>query len=112
MFGGHDAAQVVLIGHEQVKPLAQDDAALLGGLGLPGAPGGVGGGNRGLGVGRAQVGHIGQLEARGRVVHIKAAATCHPLAVDEAVGLEQGGVVQQGEGGGLHVHGMVLEKGG
>jgi hypothetical protein len=73
LLGGHQAAQVVLVRHEQVVPLAQDVAAFLGGLVFPGRPGGIGGGNGGLGIGRPQVGHIGELLAGGRVVHIKPA---------------------------------------
>ena len=105
LLGGHDAAQIVLVGHQQVVPLAQDDAALFGGFGFPGGPCCVGCGNGLLGLGRAEVGHIGQVLARGGVGHGKTAAAFDPLAIDQGVGLEQARVVELGEGGCLHVHG-------
>ena len=95
LFGGHEPGQVVLVRHEQVVPLAQDGAALLDGLGAPGRPRGVGGGDGRFGLLRAEIRHIGQSLPCGRVVDGEAAAACNPLPVDEAIGLEQAGVFQQ-----------------
>ncbi len=78
LLGGHDAAQVFLVGHQQLVPLEQDGVALLAGLAAPGGPGGVGRGDGGLGVLRAQVGHVGQLAAGGGVVHVKAGLAREP----------------------------------
>jgi hypothetical protein len=59
------------VGDQQVKPFAQIDAAV-----------------------------FGQVSSSGRGDHFKALAACDPLPVDQGVGLEQRGVVQQGEGEG------------
>ena len=90
-----DAAQVVLVGNEQIKPLAQNDAAFFAGFGAPSRPSGVGSGNSGLSFGGAKVGHIGQLDAQRRVVHIKPLAAWHPLSVDERIGFQQAGFFKQ-----------------
>ena len=95
LFGGEDAAQVVLVGNEQIKPLAQDDASLFAGFGAPSRPSGVCSGNGGFCFGGAKVGHIGQLDAQRRVVHIKPLAAWHPLSVDERIGLEEAGFFKQ-----------------
>jgi hypothetical protein len=95
LLGGHDAAQVVLVGHQQIKPLAQDGAALFGGFAAPGWPGGVGGGDGLFCINRAQVGHVGQVGAGGGVSHGKSAAAADPLAVDQRIGFQQGGVFEQ-----------------
>ena len=65
------SGQVFLVRHQQLVPAAQDDAAFLGGLVLPAWPGGVGGGDRGFGIGRPQVRDIGQLAAGGGSVTSK-----------------------------------------
>ena len=71
LFRGHQAAQVILVGHQQIKPFAQNDAALFAGFAAPGRPGGVGGSNGGFGIGWAHIGHIGQFLVGGGVQHIK-----------------------------------------
>ena len=102
----HDATQIVLVGHQQIKPLAQDDAALLGGLVAPGRPGGVGGSDGEFGLNRSQIGHIGQFLASGGVDHVEAAAAFDPLTVDQRIGLEQASIFEQGQRGAFLVHGM------
>ena len=104
LLGGHEASQVFLVGHQQVKPLAQDAASLFARLIAPSRPSGVGRVNGSFSIFGAKVSHIDQLLAGGRVMHIKAAATFDPLAVDQGIGLEQGGVVEQRKGRCLHVH--------
>ena len=94
LLGGHDAPQVFLVGHEQVEPLAQDDAALFCGLGFPCRPSRVGGSDGFFGICGAQVGYVGQLAAIGRVQHVKTRCASNPLAVDEGVCLEQAGVIE------------------
>jgi hypothetical protein len=61
-----------------------------------------------FGFGWAQIGHIAQVRAGGRVMHGKSAAACDPLAVYQGVGFEQAGVVELGEGGYLHVHDQTI----
>jgi serine/threonine protein kinase len=55
-------------------------------------------GNGSLGVLGAQVGDIGELEAGGRVMHVEAGLSRDPLATHQGVGLEQAGVLEQGQG--------------
>ncbi len=105
LLGGHDAAEVVLIGHEQLEPFAQNAAALFGGFAAPGGPGGIGSGYRGLGILRAEVGDFGELGAGGRVMDGEAAGAGDPLSVEEGVGLEEAGVFEGGEGRGVLGHG-------
>jgi hypothetical protein len=73
---------------------------------LPGGPGRVGRSNGFFGVGRAEVGNVGQLVAGGRVEHIEAAAALDPFAVDQSIGFQQGWIFEQGKGRGFHVHGV------
>ena len=115
MLGRHDARQVFLVGHQQIKPLAQDDAAFFTRLVAPCRPGGISCGNRLCGLGRTQVSDVGQFGASGRIQHIKAAATDHPLAIDERIGFEQAGVFEQKKRGRILGHGagrLVMGKGG
>jgi hypothetical protein len=79
---------------QQRKPLHQDGVALLGGLGAPGRPGLLGRHDGGVRVGRAQVGHVDQLQARGRVAHIEARGARDPFTADQRVGLQQAGIGQ------------------
>ena len=93
-----------MVGHEQVKPLAQKDAALFAGFAAPSGPGCIGCVKGGFGVFGGEVGHIGQLFASRGVMHIKTAGAFDPMAVDQGIGLEQSGVVEQRKGRSLHVH--------
>ena len=104
LLGGHDAPQVFLIGHEQLVPVHEDGVAFLAGFSAPGRQGRVGGCDRRFGFLRSQVGHICKFLPIGRVVDIKAAVAGHPLAVDQRVGFQKAGVLEQGDGGGFHVH--------
>lgn len=88
-----------------IEPLAQDDAALLGGLVAPSGPGLVGGGDGGFRFHLAEFGHVDQLVAGGGVVRVEARGALDSLAVDERVSLQQAGCLQLGQRGGLHVHG-------
>lgn len=45
-------------------------------------------------LGRSQVGHIGQFQAGGGVMHVEAAGAFNPLAVDRGAGLEKDGVFE------------------
>mmetsp|Transcript_59426 Transcript_59426/g.140466 ORF Transcript_59426/g.140466 Transcript_59426/m.140466 type:complete len:548 (-) Transcript_59426:2329-3972(-) len=99
LFGGHQPGQVVGMLHQQLLPAQQHRSALLGRLGPPGVQGIGGGGDRGLGLGAAQVGHLGQFAAGGRVGHGKAGRTSHPFAVDQGLGAQQAGVVERGQRG-------------
>ena len=82
----HDATEVFLVGHQQIKPFAQNGAAFFACFGFPWPPSGVGGGNGCFGFGWAQIGYIGEFFACGGVVHIKTAGAGDPLAVNEGVG--------------------------
>ena len=104
LFGGEDARQVILVGHQQLEPFAQNGATLFGGFVAPSRPRGIGGVKGSAGIGGGQVGHIGEFLACCGVVHIKTAAAFEPLTVDQRIGFEQAGVVQQRERGSLHVH--------
>jgi hypothetical protein len=68
---------------------------------------GQAGGDRLLGFVDAQVGHLGQLVAVGGIEHREAGFALHPLPVDQGVGLQQRGVLEQGEWRSLHVHGAL-----
>ena len=105
LLSGHDAPQVFLVGHEQIKPFAQNDAALLGCFCAPGGPCRIGCRNGGFGICGAHVGDVRQFAAVGRIKNIKAAGASHPLTVDQGVCLEQGGVFEQRKGRCFHVHG-------
>ena len=102
LFGRHDACNIVLVGHQQIKPLAQDDAAFFGGFGLPCRPRSVGCGNGRFGVFGPQVGHIREFVSGGGIHNVKTACALDPLAVDERIGLQQAGVFELGEWGSGH----------
>ncbi len=104
LLGGHDAGQIVLVGHDQIEPFAQNVGALFARFGAPCRPGGVGCGNRLFGLRSAQVGDLRQFSAGGRVVHPEGVAANDPLAVDQALVFDQAGVLQVGEGGYVCVH--------
>ena len=98
LLGGHDARQVVGMLVQQVEPLHQDRAALLGGLGAPGRPGLVGGRDARPAVSAApRLATSASFSAGGRVGDGEAGAAGDPLAVDQRVGLQQGGVGQGGQ---------------
>ena len=99
---GHQAAQVVLVGHDQLEPLAQLACTLLGGQRTPGRQGALGGFDGATGLGAAHLRHAAEDLARGRVVHGDglAAVGVQPLAVDEGLLAEQLGVFQ--------LHGVLL----
>ena len=88
LFGRHDAPQVLLVGHEQVKPLSQDLAAFLAALGAPCGPCRVCCCNRCRSRIATQVGDVGELLARGGVADIELGRAVHPLAIDKRRGLE------------------------
>ena len=104
LLGGHDAGQVVLVGHDQIEPFAQNIGALFARFGAPGRPGGVGCGNGLFGLRSAQIRNVRQFQSGGRVVHPEGVAATHPLAVDQALVFDQAGVLQVGEGGYVCVH--------
>ena len=93
LLGCQDAAQVLGVGDQKLKPLQQNRVAFFAGFFAPGGPGGVGGGNGGFSILRAQVGHVGQLVAVRRVIHVKAGRARDPLAVDQRVGFKQARVI-------------------
>ena len=97
LFGGHDAPQVILIRHDQVIPLAQNDAALLGGFVAPGRPGGVGSRNGLFGLSRSQVRDVREVRASGRVSDSETACAADPLAIDQGIGFQESGVFEQGK---------------
>ena len=107
LFGGEYAGQIVGIGHQQIKPFAQNLTAFLGGFVAPRRPGGVGRGNGFFCVGRAEVGHICQLQTGARVLHLKTAVAFDPFAVDQRIGFQQSRVFQQSKRRGFHVHGVL-----
>ena len=86
LLGRHDATEVFLVGHQQIKPFAQNSATFFACFGFPWAPSGVSGGNRSFGFGGAKVCYIGEFFAGGGVIDIKTAGTSDPLAVDQRVG--------------------------
>ena len=94
LFGGEDASQIIQIRHQQVVPLAQNNAALFGGFLAPRRPRGVGRGNRTGGVVGTQVGYIGQFAAIAGVEYIEAMRAFDPFAIDERIGFEQAGVFE------------------
>src|SRR5690606_17934654 len=96
LLGGEDGRQVVLVGHQQVEPGAQNVCPLLGGLVAPGGECGLGGGDGAPGLGGTHVGHPGENFAGGGVAHLKgvAAVGIHPAAVDIGPGLQQLGIFQ------------------
>ena len=86
LFGCHDSRQVGLVGHQQVKPFAQNLAAHFGCCFAPCTPSCIGCGNGLFGMRRAQVGHVGQVLACGRVGHGKGAVAIYPFSVDQGFG--------------------------
>ena len=97
MFGGKDTAQIFYVRHQQVIPLAQQNAAFFGGFIAPSGPCGVGGGDGAGGIIRAKVGHIGQFAPAAGVEHIKALQAFDPFAIDQRIGFQQAGVFEQGQ---------------
>ena len=97
LFGRHDASQVVGVLMQQRKPLHQHGPPLLGGFGPPCAPGAIGCDDGLVGLLRAHIGHLSNHLARGRVGHRKAAVARDPFTANEAVGLQQAGIVKGGE---------------
>ena len=93
MLGGHDARQVVLVGHDQIEPFAQNIRALFARFRTPSRPCSVGSRNRLLGLRCTQIGHLRQFSARGRVIHPEGGAAIDPLAVDQALVFDQAGVL-------------------
>ena len=104
LLGGHDARQIVGVLLQQLEPLHQDGRAGLGRQGAPGRPGGVGGGNRRLGLLGPQIGHLGQQGTCCGIGHGEALRSVHPLSVDQSLRLEQGRVLQGGQRGGGEAH--------
>jgi len=100
---GHQATQVVLIGHDQLEPLAQLAGALLGGQRTPGRQGALGGFDGTAGLGAPHLRHATEDFAGRRVVHGDALATVgvQPLPIDIGLLAEQLRVVQ--------VHGISSE---
>ena len=96
LFGGEDGGQVVLGGHHQLKPAAQNGAAFFGGFALPGRPGALGGLDGAAGFGGAHFRHARHQFASGRIGDIQGGAIVgiHPGAVDIALLTQQLGVFQ------------------
>jgi hypothetical protein len=92
LLAGHQPGEILLVRELQVEPAAQDCGALLGRLRTPRRPGGLGGGHRTLGLGRAQVGHFGQECAVRRVGDREPGTVVgtNPGTVDERVTAQQG----------------------
>ena len=78
--------------HHQIKPTAQDLAALFGRECAPGGQGGLGGSHRAFGFRRAHIGHAADGFAGGGVGYGDGAAAVgiEPLAVDVAPGAQEG----------------------
>ncbi|MNM72426.1 hypothetical protein D3C81_841200 [compost metagenome] len=79
----HQVGQVVRVGDHQVEPAAQQVGAFLAGLGGPGALRNLGSGDGAPGLGRAQVGHLGDHFPGGRVRDVEGGAGvgANPLAI-------------------------------
>jgi len=108
LLGGHDAGQVVLMRHQQTKPVQQQRVAPLAGERAPGRPGGIGGGYGLLRVRGAQVGHVGQLGTGGRIGHVKARRPGDPQSADQGIGAQQRAVLELGKRGVGGVHGWQI----
>ena len=94
LFGSKDTAQIFHVRHQQVIPLAQQNAAFFGGFVAPSGPSGVSGGDGAGGFLGAEVGHIGQFAPVAGVEHIKALQAFDPFAVDQRIGFQQAGVFE------------------
>jgi hypothetical protein len=104
LFQGHQAAEVVLVLHQQFEPAAQLARAFLGGQGTPGRQGTVGGFDGATGFRSAHLRHAANDFAGGRVVDLDGLATVgvQPGTVDISLLTEQLGVFQ--------LHGSLLNS--
>ena len=100
LLGGHDAGQVLLVLHEQLKPAQQRRVPRFARERAPGGPGRFGGGNGLAHLRGRHIRHVGQMPPRGRVRDRKAALARAPLAVDKSIGFQQGRVLKLGKGHG------------
>ena len=92
LLAGHQPGELLLVRDLQIEPAPQDRGTLLGGLGTPCRPRRLGCRHRTLGLGRAQVGHLGQGRTVRRIGDREAGAVVgtHPGTVDEGVAAQQG----------------------
>src|SRR4029079_6022448 len=100
LLGGEQQAPGHLVRHHQVEPLAQNDGALLRGLGTPRGPCAIRGFDRAPSLGSAHVGNAADsLAGRGFVYFERAARVgTRPRAIEVALLAEEAGI-SQGNGG-------------
>ncbi|MPL75524.1 hypothetical protein SDC9_21348 [bioreactor metagenome] len=108
--GGEDRAEVVLVRHHQLEPLAQHVGAFLGGARGPFLHRDAGGLDRAGGLGAAEIGHGADHVAAGGVGHREGGAVIgvDPFAGHIGLGGKKGGVLEKGfEIGGGVEHGYL-----
>ncbi len=94
---GQDRAEVILVRHHQVEPFAQNICAFLAGPAGPFFLSGFSLGNGASHLSAAEIGHLSDHIAAGRVCYIKGAILAvHPFAADIGAGFEQAWIFEQG----------------
>ena len=109
LLGGEEQAEIILVRHHQVVPLAQDRGALLGSLRAPRGPRAVCCFHRALRFGRSHVRNAADRLAGGGVVDLDRATGigARPRAIEVALLAKKGGIFQRKGGepslcGGVH----------